>query len=68
MAKKVKLRPTTWGLVVAAWDVWRRLPPKQRQQALALARRHGPKVAKQVVQTTRRGTKKPKSGAKNLKK
>ena len=30
MPKKLKLRPTAWGLAVAAWDVWRRLPPKQR--------------------------------------
>ena len=57
MAKKLKLRPTAWGIAVAAWDVWRRLPPKQRQQALGLARKHGPRVAKQVVNTTRRGGK-----------
>jgi len=66
MAKKMKLRPTTWAIAVAAWDVWRRLPPKQRQQALALARKHGPKVAKQVVSTTRRSSK--KSVAKSSKK
>ena len=58
MAKKRKLRPTAWAAVVVAWDVWRRLPPKQRQQALALARKHGPKIAKRVVKTTRRGPKK----------
>jgi hypothetical protein len=29
--------------------VWKRLPKKQRQQALSLARKHGPKVAKQIV-------------------
>ena len=46
---KIKLRPTAWALAVAAWDVWRRLPPKQRQQALGLARKHGPKVVKQIV-------------------
>ena len=65
MAKKIKLRPTAWALTVAAWDVWRRLPPKQRQQALAAMRKHGPKVAKQVVSTTRRGA---KTGAKSSKK
>jgi hypothetical protein len=54
---KLKLRPTAWGLAVAAWDVWRRLPPKQRQQALKLARTHGPKVAKQIVKS-RAGRKK----------
>ena len=45
MAKKLKLRPTAWALAVAAWDVWRALPPKQRQQAFGLVRKHGPKVA-----------------------
>jgi hypothetical protein len=53
---KLKLRPTPWALAVAAYDVWRRLPKKQRQQALALARKHGPKVAKQIVKS-RRGKK-----------
>jgi hypothetical protein len=51
MPKKLKLRPTAWALGVAAWDVWRRLPPKQRKQALNLARKHGPKIAKQIVKT-----------------
>ncbi len=49
MARKIKLRPSAWAFAVAAWDVWRRLPPKQRQQALGLARKHGPKVAKAVM-------------------
>ena len=57
MALKKKLRPTAWALAVAAWDVWRRLPPKQRKQALGLARQHGPKIAKQIVKA-RRATKK----------
>ena len=46
---KLKFRPTPWALAVAAWDVWRRLPPKQRKQAVSLARKHGPKIAKQIV-------------------
>jgi hypothetical protein len=54
---KIKLRPTPWALALAAWDVWKRLPPKQRQQALKLARKHGPKVAKQIVKA-RAGRKK----------
>ena len=48
---KLKFRPTPWALAVAAWDVWRRLPPKQRQQALSLARKHGPKIAKQIAKS-----------------
>ena len=38
----------------AAWSVWKRLPPKQRQQALGLARKHGPKIAKQIVKARSR--------------
>ena len=53
MARKLKLRPSPWAFAVAAWDVWRRLPPKQRQQALNLARKHGPKIAKQIVKSRR---------------
>ena len=56
MARKLKLRPTAWAVAVAAWDVWRRLPPKQRKQALGLARKHGPKIAKQIIRA-RRGPK-----------
>jgi hypothetical protein len=32
------------------WDLWRRLPPKQRKQIMNLARKHGPKVAARVMQ------------------
>ena len=53
MPKKLKLRPTAWALAVAAFDVWKRLPPKQRKQAIGLARKHGPKIAKQIVKSRR---------------
>ncbi len=58
MAKKgrSKLRPTPWALTIAAWDIWRRLPPAQRRQLLLLARRHGPKLAARTTKavTSRR--------------
>ena len=38
------------GLALTAWDLWRRLPPRQRKQLLNLARKHGPKVAARVLQ------------------
>jgi hypothetical protein len=38
------------GLALTAWDLWRRLPPRQRKQVIALARKHGPKVAAHVIQ------------------
>ena len=32
-------------LALTAYDIWRRLPPRQRRAALALARKHGPRLA-----------------------
>lgn len=49
MARIGKLRPGPVGLAIALWDVWRRLPPKQRRQLMNLAREHGPTVAKHVA-------------------
>jgi len=37
------------GLALTAWDIWRRLPPRQRKQIIDIARRHGPKVAARVL-------------------
>ncbi|HUJ54778.1 MAG TPA: hypothetical protein VLW49_02190 [Gaiellaceae bacterium] len=55
MASRLKnLRPGPWAIAIAAWDVWRRLPPKQRKQALALARKHGPKLAAKAYKATRK--------------
>jgi len=42
------------GIALTAWDVWRRLPPKQRKQLLKVARKHGPKVATKVMQARAR--------------
>jgi hypothetical protein len=39
------LRPGPVGIAITLYDVWRRLPPKQRKQVLELARKHGPTVA-----------------------
>ena len=54
MARFRKLRPGPVGLAIAAWDVWRRLPPKQRKQLLKLAREHGPKLAARAADARRR--------------
>jgi hypothetical protein len=42
------------GIVLTAWDLWRRLPPRQRKQILNIARKHGPKVASKVMQARAR--------------
>ena len=61
VAKKLKLRPSAWALAVAAWDIYRRLPPKQRQQLHGLAFKHGTKAAKKVASTaTKTATKRKK--------
>ena len=49
-----KFRPTPWALTIAAWDIWRRLPPEQRRQLVLLARRHGPKLASRAAKSARR--------------
>ena len=38
------------SLALTAWDIWRRLPPRQRRQIINIARKHGPKVAARVLQ------------------
>ena len=45
-----RLRPRIGpvGVALTLYDVWRRLPPKQSQQAFDLARKHGPAVMQQV--------------------
>jgi len=42
------------GLALTAWDIWRRLPPRQRKQIVNVARKHGPKVAARVMQARAR--------------
>jgi hypothetical protein len=41
-------------LFMLLYRMWRRLPARQRKQALMLAGRHGPKVATRVIRNTRR--------------
>jgi len=41
-------------MALTAWDIWRRLPPRQRQQILSIARKHGPKFASKVLQASAR--------------
>jgi hypothetical protein len=53
VARLGKFRPGPVGVAIALLDVWRRLPPKQRKLALQLARKHGPKAAKKLMQFQR---------------
>ncbi len=54
MARLGKLRPGPVGIALALYDVWRRLPPKQRKQVMSLAREHGPKLAARALQAQAR--------------
>ena len=41
-----RIRPTNpIGVALTAFELWRRLPPKQRKKVLQLTRTHGPKLA-----------------------
>ena len=48
-----RLRPGPIGIAITLFDVWRRLPPKQRKLALELARKHGPRAASKLIQLQR---------------
>jgi len=48
------------GLALTAYDIWRRIPRKQREQILSAARKHGPRLAANAVQR-RRGSRPPRS-------
>ena len=48
---RLKPRLGPLGLALTAWDIWRRLPPRQRKQILNIARKHGPRVAARVLRT-----------------
>jgi hypothetical protein len=50
---KLTRRTNAFGLALTLWDVWRRLPPRQRRWVFKQARKHGPRVAKQVVAAQR---------------
>jgi hypothetical protein len=47
------------GIALTAYDIWRRLPPRQRKQILNLARTHGPRVAARVMKAGSRARKRP---------
>jgi hypothetical protein len=46
LPKKSTRRAVAWSTALMAYDVWKRLPPAQRRQILANARKHGPRLAK----------------------
>jgi hypothetical protein len=53
MPRITRLRPGPIGVAITLFDVWRRLPPRQRKLALQLARKHGPAAASKLIQLQR---------------
>lgn len=53
-ASKLTRKAGPIGMALMVWDVWRRIPPKQRRWLFKQARTHGPRVAKQVVASRKR--------------
>jgi hypothetical protein len=41
------------GLALSAYDVWRRLSPRQKRLVMEQVKRHGPKIAGQAVRSAR---------------
>jgi hypothetical protein len=42
------------GIALTAYDIWRRIQKRQRKQIIAATRKHGPRVASQLMQRRRR--------------
>jgi hypothetical protein len=52
-------RTGTVGLALTAWDIWRRIPKKQRRAIVRQARIYAPLVASKVIQQRRRHRRAP---------
>jgi hypothetical protein len=46
---RLKPKVAPLGLALTAWDIWRRLPPRQRKQLIGIARKHGPRMAARAL-------------------
>ena len=44
----------TFGTVVLLWNLWQRIPKKHRRKLLQLARKHGPRLARQAIDARRK--------------
>jgi hypothetical protein len=44
------------GLALTAFDLWRRIPKRQRRQIIQATRKHGPRVARHLIERRRRVT------------
>ena len=49
MARRVFRRVGPIGVVLTAWDIWRRIPPRHRKTIVKHARKHGPRITARVL-------------------
>jgi hypothetical protein len=49
LSRGVRRRARFWGMSVALWEIWTRIPPAHRKRLIHQARRHGPRLAKNAV-------------------
>jgi len=54
LPRRYRRRPFYWGTAMLLWDIWRRLPPKQRKIVLAQMRRHGTRVARHALHSRKK--------------
>jgi hypothetical protein len=57
-ARVIFARRIVIALLLAAFRIWRRLPPEERRRVLDTMRRHGPRVAGSIRQRARAGGRK----------
>ncbi|HEX6839233.1 MAG TPA: hypothetical protein VF334_21800 [Polyangia bacterium] len=50
---KLSRRTNAIGMALTVWDLWRRMPPRQRRWVFKQARKHGPRIAKNVMAAQR---------------
>jgi hypothetical protein len=48
------------GVALTLYDIWRRLPPRQRRWVMKQARAHGPRIARQMLQAQQRRRRRPR--------
>jgi hypothetical protein len=47
------------GVVLTAWDIWRRIPPRHRKTIVKQARKHGPRIAARMIQAQQQRRRRP---------
>jgi hypothetical protein len=47
-------RAGPFATALVMWDLWSRIPPRQRKLLLQQARKHGPRLARQAIEASRK--------------